>query len=115
MHDPACFRRWAYRIVTNKCADWIRNRQRQRIVSGELTEEPAERPSDDEATDDIGLLRQALRQLPGRQRVILSMHYLEGMPLEEMAEVLSLPVGTVKSRLYYARRELKLVLERKTS
>jgi len=113
LQDPACFRRWAYRIVTNKCADWIRARQRQRVISRKLTEEPAERPHAEDSQDDIALLRQALRQLCSEQRATLSLFYLEGMSLEEVSQVLSLPVGTVKSRLYYARRELKQILERK--
>ena len=115
LRDPACFRRWAYRIVTNKSADWIRARQQRRLMAGKLTEEPAERPREEDLQDDIAMLQQSLRQLPGRQRVILSLFYLEGMSLEEVAHVLSLPVGTVKSRLHYARRILKQVLERKLS
>lgn len=115
LHDPACFRRWAYRIVTNKCADWVRARQQQRVRSGELTEEPAERPHGGDSQDDIALLRQSLRQLSSQRRAILTLFYLEGMSLEEVAQVLSLPVGTVKSRLHYARKELKQILERRNS
>lgn len=113
LHDPACFRRWAYQIVTNKCADWIRARQRQRAKTTPLTTEPVDRsPTVDDRRDDIPLLRRALRQLPTEKRIILSMFYLDGMSLEEVSQALSLPVGTVKSRLHYARRELKLTLER---
>jgi len=112
LHDPACFRRWAYQIVTNKCAEWVRDRQKQRVISGKLAAEPAAESSLSEEQDDIRLLRHSLRELPDSQRAVLSMHYLEGMSLEEMAQVLSVPVGTIKSRLYHARKKLKHILER---
>ena len=112
--DAACFRRWAYQIVTYKSADWIRERQRERAQKNAIAAKPGEQPAPTtDATDDVELLREALKELSPDQRTALSMFYLEQMPLAEIAHVLSLPVGTVKSRLHYARHELKTVLERK--
>ena len=110
LEDPACFRRWAYRIVTNKAADWVRRRQTSRARSGPLVEEPAAAKSEppDERLD---ALDSALAKLPDNDRTILAMHYTETMPLAEIAEALGLPVGTVKSRLYHARQRLKATLE----
>lgn len=113
LDDPACFRRWAYQIATHKCADWIRERQRDRTGSSTFAGEPRDERSTVENTqDDTSMIREALKHLPVDSRAILSMHYLDEMPLTEIADALSLPLGTVKSRLHYARLKLKGNLER---
>jgi RNA polymerase sigma factor (sigma-70 family) len=116
LNDPACFRRWAYRIVGCKSADWIRARQRDRVLARSLATEPAgQRESADrpaEADDEIAMLRTAMKELPPEQKAIVDMFYLEEMSLVEIAQALALPLGTVKSRLHYARLALKRLLER---
>lgn len=113
LDDPARFAPWAYRIVTNKCADWTRQRQRQRSCFTSLAVEPAakEAPADD-MHDEAGAIREAIGRLPREQQAILSLFYLEELPIRSIAEALSLPIGTVKSRLHYARNHLKDVVER---
>ena len=119
LDDPARFRSWAYRIVSNKCADWIRRRSVQRKVTHKLRDEAVAeyevQPSAADSADDTDRLRDALRQLPGQQRAILSLHYLDGMGVAEIARVLNAAVGTVKSRLYHARERLRKALERTES
>jgi RNA polymerase sigma factor (sigma-70 family) len=119
LSDAARFRRWAYQIVTYKCADWVRERQRERAQSSELADEPAlqatheNEAANSDRADDIAVLRSTLQQISPDRRAALSMFYLEQMSLSEIAEALSLPLGTVKSRLHYAKQELKAALERK--
>lgn len=116
VNDPACFRRWAYQILTRKCADWIRLRQRQRAKQDRLVSDPAGEESLDEGiTNDIAALRKAIKRLPDDRRLVLVMFYLEGMSLQEIAHSLSLPVGTVKSRLHYARKQLQETMQRRES
>lgn len=119
LDDPARFRSWACRIVSNKCADWTRRRVVQRAVTEELQNEAEtayENPSNLESSlSEVDLLRTALRKLPDEQRVILSLHYLDGMGVAEISRVLSVPHGTVKSRLHHARNRLKQTLERTKS
>lgn len=119
LDDPARFRGWAYRIVSNKCADAARRGVRRRgslKALGEATS-PEQAPVDRElaAEDDILALRAALRDLPAERRAILSMHYLDAMPVAEIASVLAIPEGTVKSRLHHARAHLKRALEQRSS
>ena len=116
LDDPARFRSWAYRIVRNKCADWIRRRVVRRDAVSEL-QDVAAHAGDDPSTEadsasDAARLRSALAELPREQRAILSLHYLDGMPVAEIAAALDVPKGTVKSRLYHARNRLKQTLER---
>jgi RNA polymerase sigma factor (sigma-70 family) len=116
LEDPACFRRWAYRITTHKCADWVRSRQRDRAHAIPLTQEPVDEKLEAEsAQDDVAALVAALKELPPDQKMVLSMCYLDDMPLAEIADALGLPLGTVKSRLHYARLKLKQHLEKEKS
>ena len=58
------------------------------------------------------MLQEALERVPGHYRSPLVLAHLEGMPLEEIARVLDLPEGTVKSRLFRARAMLKDIIRR---
>ncbi len=113
LDDPARFRSWAYRIVTYKAIDRVRRAQRQRKtlrVAAESSE--VERiESRAEQTDEMDALRAGLSELSGDRRAILTMFYLESMPMSEIAVALGIPVGTVKSRLHHARLTLKETLE----
>ena len=118
LDDPARFRGWAYRIVSNKCADsarsGVRRRRSVRAAAQDAGTEPALTSDAVEEADDIRVLRAALRDLPAERRAVLSMHYLESMPVGEIARVLSIPEGTVKSRLHHARAHLKRALEERS-
>lgn len=98
LNDPARFRSWAYRIVTNKASDWIRTSKSARQTSVE------ELP--DEKQKDTGV-RELLDKLDVRKRVVLNLYYLEQLSISEISMALRIPAGTVKSRLHEARKELK--------
>ena len=109
LDDPARFAAWAYRIATNKCADHVRSEAaaRRAAMAGVRTREVG--------TNEPGtgvVLRQALAAMPAERRTLLALHYLEGLSVGQLAEVFTVPTGTVKSRLYHARAELKLIIER---
>jgi len=116
LDDPARFGTWAYRIVSHKCADWVRRRSVRRNAVVPWRESPeglSGALSDDaEPEDDVSRLRAALSQLPQEQQGVLSLHYLDGMSVREIARVLDVPAGTVKSRLFHARDALKQAFER---
>ena len=57
-------------------------------------------------------LRSALRRLPGEQRALLSLRYVDGYEVAAIAEILAVPEGTVKSRLHTAREQLRGSIER---
>ena len=104
LNDPARFRAWAYRIVTNKSRDWIRRRSKPVSV-----DEPVERPRHEglltkETSADLEVI---LGRLSERNRTVLTLHYLEEICLAEIAGILRVPKGTVKSRLHTARAEFK--------
>jgi len=111
LDDPARFPAWAYRIVSRRCADWIRERTRAAARTAPLTREPTA-ASDGTRDEDILRVRRALRRLPGEQRAILALHYGEQLSVREISVALDVPPGTVKSRLHHARRTLSRILER---
>jgi RNA polymerase sigma-70 factor (ECF subfamily) len=111
--DPGAFPGWAYRIVTCKCADHVRRMERRRRTE---EQRPAQAtPTTDGHDDEVAALRAALADLSVEQRAILSLHYLEELCVERIAEILGIPVGTVKSRLHHARAALKTSMGRRRS
>ena len=111
LEDPTRFRSWAYRIVTNKCRDWIRRQQRHRARSSELPAETVDPATLRGPDQRVMRLRTALNQLTAERQAILSMYYLEGFSVPEIGRALDVPAGTVKSRLFRARQELRKELE----
>ncbi len=105
LNDPARFRPWIYQIVTHKADDWIARNAQARQRRAELKpEEPEESREGHEESDE---LQRLLRGLPDQSKTVLTLYYLEGLPIAEVAKVLNIPEGTVKSRLHAARNELK--------
>ena len=110
LRDPARFPAWIYALATRKCADAIRARRRSRRLADGLQ---AEAVVNGQAVEAAGAgldLAEALRRLPPGQRIAVSLHYGEDLPVDDVAAVLGVPAGTVKSRLHAARAALKLLL-----
>jgi RNA polymerase sigma-70 factor (ECF subfamily) len=108
---------WLYRIAMNHAIDL--KRKRKSIVSMEVyrNEEvhPVEASQPGEVVErgeTVRLLRQALKRLSPEHRMVLILKDLDGMKYEEIAEVMDVPIGTVRSRLHRARLELRELLER---
>ncbi len=110
LEDPARFRAWVLRIVANKARDWIR-RERARRSATRRAEVVATGDEPNREADAMQRVRAGLTELNPRQRLILTWFYLEEMSVREIADALSIPVGTVKSRLFHARNALRARLE----
>lgn len=104
LNDPAKFRVWAFRIVHNKVVSWIRKVQKERAMGHEIINE-----NDLEVNEvpDFGPIRRAVNLLPENQKTILTLFYHHNYSIQEIAEILSVSKGTVKSRLFYARQKVK--------
>jgi RNA polymerase sigma-70 factor (ECF subfamily) len=115
LEDPARFRVWAYRIAAHKCADWVRRRgvrrEAAKVLQAEAVAAEAGEPRVETGpADELVRLRAAVRRLPEELRTTISLHYLDGLSVAEVAGVLGVPGGTVKSRLHSARELLKRAL-----
>ncbi len=108
LKDPALFRFWAYRIVQRRSADAIKKLQRHRMVVEETSHDKMISQPDYTAKEDrIQQLLNVINSLPDLQQEMLRLFYLEKRSIKVIAGHLELPEGTVKSRLFYARKELK--------
>ncbi len=121
-HGESSFSSWMTRIVINVCLDRLRWRKRHRTESIEAMNEesggieshlpidpvnPAERLERRELREKIDL---ALAQLPKEQRAALVMHVFEGLDYKGIARTMSCSMGTVMSRLFYARQKMAVLL-----
>ena len=106
LRDVDRFDAWFQRVAVNAARMTLRSRGRRRVreipaVQVAALVDTAVAPSDADRLDV------ALRRLPLEQREILALHHLDGRPVAELAEILGIPVGTVKSRLHTARQALQ--------
>lgn len=106
LKTPAAFKTWSFRIVSNKSVNWIKEQQKQRALKLEREEFVTQEEQSDES-ENVELIKRALNELPVKSKTILSMFYVDNHSVKEIAEILSLSAGTVKSRLFYARKMLK--------
>lgn len=109
---------WLYRIVSNVCLDFLRSRNRRPTVSLSVEDEDGEETEMDVADEsqspelllERSLTRDSVRRgldsLPPEYRQILLLREIEGFSYEEISQTLSLEVGTVKSRIFRARKKL---------
>lgn len=103
LRDDRYFETWLIRILINECHN--RQRAQSRLAPLEAAWEPREEFSGDTA------LRDAILALPEKLRLPVMLHYMEGYKTDEIAQMLRLPGGTVRSRLRRARMALKEMLE----
>ncbi len=119
--QEARFSSWLYQIALNLGRDRLRRRRVRPDVSLELVEESAERPIRDagpsalevlETQDLARAVRSAVAALPEEQREVVILKEYQGLTFVEIAEVLEVPLSTVKTRLYRGLGQLRSRLER---
>ena len=110
---PEAFPAWLYRIARDKAYRELRRRSIARLVVDE--------PLDPEATvedapfspEDAAAVRAAIDEIAPEHREVLMLRFIEGMSYEQIAQVIERPVGTVRSRIHYARIAIKAKLSGK--
>lgn len=116
-YDPSrgSVRAWLMGMVHNRAVDLVRREASQRRRADLVVVEPAEDPAD-RVVADLGArgegqrVREALGALPPEQRRVIELMYFEGLSQSKVAERLSLPLGTVKSRTLLGMRRLREAL-----
>lgn len=110
---------WLYRLTSNICIDFLRSRAKRRTVSMTMTDDDGEETGELEIPDDTWspaeqldrtLTRESVRRgldsLSAPYREILVLREIEGLSYDEIGEVLGIEAGTVKSRIFRARKKL---------
>ena len=108
----ARFSTWLYRIAYNCALKQLETRKRERALQTALQAEQTIEGEDPknallEMLDNQEMVQEQLSQLPPKYRIVLILRHLQDMTYEEMAEVLTMPVGTIKTHLFRARNLLK--------
>ena len=108
LRDQSRFDAWLHRLLVNACRDILRRRRRNPEVHTEADLVVADPTRQSLETASV---KGAFGRISVDQRTILLLHHLHGMPLDQVARQLDVPVGTAKSRLFHARRALERALE----
>jgi RNA polymerase sigma-70 factor (ECF subfamily) len=108
---------WIYTITRNRCLTALERRRELSSLSDAATEAEVEALShgsdEPQATDDYALLRELIELLPERYRRTLTLFYYEDRSIDEVANMLGMPEGTVKTNLHRARAALTEQLRRR--
>jgi RNA polymerase sigma-70 factor (ECF subfamily) len=105
---------WIYRIVANVCSQ----ARARRVPEVPLDPDTDDRPRKERGAPDAAFanleardrLEKAIAQLPENYRMLIAAHYLNGIQYDALAEALNIPIGTVKTHLYRAKRRLREVM-----
>jgi RNA polymerase sigma-70 factor, ECF subfamily len=110
LRDPLLFEPWLTKLLVRACyGEAARNRR----WTSNIREIPLEGPADPDSTLSVGdrdQLDRAFRRLTPEQRALFVLHHYAGWSLVELARNLELPLGTVKSRLFYAGQTLRAAI-----
>jgi RNA polymerase sigma-70 factor (ECF subfamily) len=110
LRDPDRFDAWLYRLLIRSCYDEARKHRAFTATIKSVALEPRE-PDSAGRLADRDQLERALRRLPLDQRTVVILHHYQDLPMTVVAEVLEIPEGTARSRLYYALRSLRAAVE----
>jgi RNA polymerase sigma-70 factor (ECF subfamily) len=111
LREIDAFPAWLYRIARNK----VYQQHRTKKTVAELNENIAiedHLEEDDFSGEDAAKVHRGLKELPPEYREVLMLRFLEQMPYQQIAQVLNCKLGTVRSRIYYAKIALKKEMEK---
>jgi RNA polymerase sigma-70 factor (ECF subfamily) len=114
LRDDAKFGSWLFSIAHQKCQQHWRKPQRYEALDENFAETAGDEPWPAEAliqTEQQEEFMRMLNELSEVHRSVLLLHFLEEFSLEEIARVTAVSVGTVKSRLHYAKKAMRALLE----
>jgi RNA polymerase sigma-70 factor (ECF subfamily) len=111
LRDPERFEVWLYRLLVNACYEEHRRNRRWTTRVRVLPMEGPAAPDQMVSVDDREALERAFKRLSPEHRAVFVMHHYTGLPLAEIADVVGVPIGTVKSRLHHSIRNLRAALE----
>lgn len=113
LNDPAKFSAWVFTITNRKTYDWIKSAQKNRSVFSSESELEQFTPENNSINENpIEQIKAAIKTFTCDEQLILNLFYLENYSLKNISRYLNTPVGTVKSKLFYLREKLKLMIQK---
>jgi RNA polymerase sigma-70 factor (ECF subfamily) len=110
LRDPKSFDAWTYRILVRACGHEARRARRWAPNLLHRDERDAAGPDELAGVIERDELDRAFTHLSVDHRAVVVLHHYLDLPLDRVAEVLGVPIGTVRSRLFYAMRKLRVVM-----
>ena len=108
LREPRAFKAWSYQIATREAFRYLKRQKRPlKEISEEENSVPIEAPTSEFSRELIESIPTMVAQLSPASRAVITLYYLNELSLVETAAVLSVPVGTVKSRLSYGLNALR--------
>ena len=111
LRNPRSFRPWLYRVARSRACRQLRDGPQLLQLAEDIEVVDEQVRSDDDDALDAGRVHRALDRLSHGHREVLLLRFMETMPYEEIAHVLDISLGTVRSRIHYAKRTLRRVME----
>ncbi|MFB0832465.1 sigma-70 family RNA polymerase sigma factor [Brevibacillus laterosporus] len=109
LRKPEFLKSWLYRIAINCSHNSLRKTRKMVVMDTSILENVMQHS--DKNRDDIFDVRQALEKLDLKYKTVIILRFFEDMTLESVAEILDVPVSTVKTRLYRGLQKLKIDLQ----
>jgi RNA polymerase sigma-70 factor (ECF subfamily) len=117
LRDGARLAPWLYTIARRTAMDYFRAEYGRREAS--MPDSPADLPAEEDdgqlQMENAEFIHQGLKQLGLPEREVLTLYFLEDLTVGEVAELLGVPPGTVKSRMFKARSDLRRILRREAA
>ena len=110
LRDPSRFEAWSYRLCVNACYKEARRRKRAIPVDSSGWHREPTASDEYQRVIDHDQLERGFRRLSMHHRVVLVLHHYMGMPVDQVASTLGIPLGTVKSRLARALEKMRRAL-----
>jgi RNA polymerase sigma-70 factor (ECF subfamily) len=108
LKDPDAFLPWFYRIARNRA---FRALRRKPVPREPIADESVAVEEEEFTTEDAQIVHASLDKLSPEHREVLLLRFVEELSYEEIAGVVDCPLGTVRSRVYHAKRQLRAVME----
>ncbi len=116
LRSPAAFKTWLYQIAHDRAIDLLRRQRREEEFFAEAEQAAeTETPNDTDAFENAELVHRALAEVSLPHREVLTLRFLEGLEIAEIAEIVRCNLGTAKSRLHYAKKALQQKVEELTN
>jgi len=111
LRDASAFSVWLYRTARNRAISLLRDERRYVFVESYDESEPLDEDNDDLSFDDIDKLHRVLTTLSPDQKEAIVLRFFEGRDYQEIAQIMGCRLGTVRSRIHYAKQELRKKME----
>ena len=107
LKDASLFPCWVFRIANRKCVDWSRQQRRQSHAMNHGLEANLKTEAGQKENEHADILHRAVARLEPERKALIMLRYAEGFDIRQIAGILKIPPGTVKSRLHRTLNELR--------